>query len=149
MTTKPIKKKVIAYITRDDELMVFRHTDFPAAGVQVPAGTIDEDESPDDAVLREVYEESGLMSVRIVEFLGTYEYDMTPLRDEIQSRYVYHLELTQPALDSWRHYEMHPSTGFDPIAFDFSWVKLDGSDLGLAGGQGQLLPKLCQKMKTQ
>lgn len=132
MAAKSIKKKVIAYVVKEDQLMVFTQTDFPEAGVQVPAGTVDEGEDTSDAILREVYEESGLKEVHIVEFLGTYQYDMSPYRNEIQERYVYHLKLSQPTLSKWRHYEIHPSTSGVPIAFDFYWVKLDGTDLGLA-----------------
>ena len=35
-----VKRKVLAYVTRGDELLVFRHRDFPEAGLQVPAGTM-------------------------------------------------------------------------------------------------------------
>ena len=42
-----IKRKVLAYITKGQEpnleLLVFEHKDFPEAGLQVPAGTIEED----------------------------------------------------------------------------------------------------------
>ena len=65
--------KVTAFITRESaagrELLVFRH-DNPAAGVQVPAGTVDPGEPPDRAVLREAWEESGLDALRIVRPLG-------------------------------------------------------------------------------
>ncbi|MEH2109058.1 hypothetical protein [Nostoc sp.] len=46
MSTQPTTKKAIAYVTNKDELMVFTHTDFPKAGVQVPAGTVEESEEP-------------------------------------------------------------------------------------------------------
>ena len=63
----------IVRITREGaagrELLVFRH-DNPAAGVQVPAGTVDPGEPPDRAVLREAWEESGLAALRIVRPLG-------------------------------------------------------------------------------
>ena len=49
-------KKVYAYITRADRLLVFRHVDFPEAGVQVPGGTMDAGETPEGAVLREAAE---------------------------------------------------------------------------------------------
>ncbi|MCI0690634.1 NUDIX hydrolase [candidate division KSB1 bacterium] len=54
-----LKHKVFAYITHGHRLLVFRHADFPKAGIQVPAGTIQPNERPDEAVLREVYEETG------------------------------------------------------------------------------------------
>jgi hypothetical protein len=41
-----MKLKVLAYITRNSsrEVLVFDHRDKPQAGVQVPAGTVDEGE---------------------------------------------------------------------------------------------------------
>ncbi|WP_414569719.1 NUDIX hydrolase [Nostoc sp. CCY 9925] len=147
MATKSTTKKVIAYVTNKDKLMVFTHTDFPEAGVQVPAGTVEESEEPSEAVVREIYEESGVKGVRLIELLGIYQYDIAPSREEIQERYVYHLELTEPTLSTWRHWEMHSNINKKSIDFDFYWLKLDGSDLDLAGGQGYFLPKLAHKIK--
>lgn len=63
--------KVTAFVTRDTErgrdLLVFRH---PNAGIQLPAGTIEPEESPENAVRREVREETGLTSVEMVDYLG-------------------------------------------------------------------------------
>jgi 8-oxo-dGTP pyrophosphatase MutT (NUDIX family) len=63
--------KVTAFITRDTdagrELLVFTHAD---AGIQVPAGTMEAGETPETAVLREAYEETGLTAVRIAAYLG-------------------------------------------------------------------------------
>ena len=58
--TPILKHKVFAYLTHGHRLLVFRHADFPEAGSQVPAGTVQPDERPDEAVLREAYEETGL-----------------------------------------------------------------------------------------
>ncbi|HLE30393.1 MAG TPA: NUDIX domain-containing protein, partial [Anaerolineales bacterium] len=59
-----MKHKVLAYITRRrngrTQLLVFTHRDFPEAGVQVPAGTVEPDEPVEAALFREVHEESGL-----------------------------------------------------------------------------------------
>ncbi len=137
-----IINKVLAYVTRGDELLVFRHRDFPEAGIQVPAGTVEEGESPNDAVLREVYEESGLDQVRIVRLLGSYLHDAAPYRDETHRRHVYHLETTGPVASAWLHHESSPSDGSPPYAFSFCWMKLDDPELNLAGGQGHLLSRL-------
>ena len=64
------KHKAFAYITWQGRLLVFRQPDFPEAGVQVPAGTIEVDEMPEAAVLREAYEETGLAHLTVVRFLG-------------------------------------------------------------------------------
>ncbi len=68
-----VVEKVAGFVTRDRvldrtrirQLLVFRH-DNPRAGVQVPAGTVEFNESPSDAVLREVAEETGLSGLTIV-----------------------------------------------------------------------------------
>ena len=52
--------KVFAYVTRAEQLLVFRHVDSPEAGIQIPGGTIESGELPEDAVLREAVEAIGL-----------------------------------------------------------------------------------------
>ena len=44
-------QKVLAYIIQDEKLLVFKHRDYPDAANQVPAGSIDEGESPETAVI--------------------------------------------------------------------------------------------------
>ena len=136
-------KKVVAYITRGDELLVFTHRDYPEAGVQVPAGTVEEGETLDAAVLREVHEETGLprSSVRILSYLG---YRLWQAGPHCHERHFYHLLLTAEAPDSWCHDELHAGTG-EPIAFCFSWVQRDDPALCLAGGQGALLGQISAK----
>ena len=137
-----VKGKALAYVTRGEELLVFRHRDFPEAGLQIPAGTIEDGEEPEQAALRELREESGLTDVRMVGLVGRYLYSPSPNSDEAHDRHVYHLELAAPADESWLHYEMHPSDGVPPIAFEFFWMSLSDPALQLAGGQGDLLPSL-------
>ena len=63
--------KVTAFVTRPgpggEELLLFRH---PNAGIQIPAGTVEEGETIEQAVLREVAEETGLENVRLVGCIG-------------------------------------------------------------------------------
>lgn len=63
--TEPGIEKVVAFITRQGaggtELLLFRH---PFAGVQIPAGTVEEGEAAAQAALREAAEESGLDDFR-------------------------------------------------------------------------------------
>jgi 8-oxo-dGTP pyrophosphatase MutT (NUDIX family) len=71
-----IVRKVTALITRgegaDRQLLVFRH---PDAGIQLPAGTVEPDESFEAAVLREACEETGLCDFTLVGLIGTLETD--------------------------------------------------------------------------
>jgi 8-oxo-dGTP pyrophosphatase MutT (NUDIX family) len=66
-----IIQKVTAFVTRSTEegleLLLLKH---PYAGIQIPAGTV-EDESPEEAVLREVAEETGVASATICRALGS------------------------------------------------------------------------------
>jgi 8-oxo-dGTP pyrophosphatase MutT (NUDIX family) len=69
-----IVEKVTAFITRPSEkghdLLLFQH---PNAGVQIPAGTVEEGETPEAAVLREAVEETGLAPLTIRRALGCTE----------------------------------------------------------------------------
>ncbi len=64
-------EKVTAFVIRSSahgpELLLFEH---PYAGVQLPAGTVEAYETPEQAVLREVAEETGLTDVTIRAYLG-------------------------------------------------------------------------------
>jgi 8-oxo-dGTP pyrophosphatase MutT (NUDIX family) len=139
-----ISLKVIAYITHGGRLLVFRHTDHPEAGIQVPGGTMEPGESPDDAVLREAQEETGLDALEIRVFLGVQEVDLARFGLEgLQRRYVYHLGLRGGAPESWLHYESTPSDGTPgPIEFEFFWVRLPDEVPELAGAQGEFLDRL-------
>lgn len=63
--------KVVAFVTRwgstGPELLVFDH---PMAGVQVPAGTLNDGEDPLCGARREAWEETGLKDLSLVEALG-------------------------------------------------------------------------------
>jgi len=133
-------QKVLAYITRGDELLVFTHRDFPEAGVQVPAGTVEEGETLDSAVLREVHEETGLppAALHIAAYLGS---RVWKAGSDSHERHFYHLLLTAETPDTWLHYELHAGTG-EPYAFSFFWVKLKVPSLQLAGEQDAMLWKL-------
>ena len=55
MPDKINASKVLCYIVRDGQLLVFRHVDYDLeqVGIQVPAGSIRQGESPEDAAVRE------------------------------------------------------------------------------------------------
>ncbi len=66
-----VLEKVTAFVLRSSaagqDLLLFEH---PTAGIQIPAGTVEIDEAPRDAVLRETREETGLTTVAIQQDLG-------------------------------------------------------------------------------
>lgn len=61
-----MQTKVVAYITRGRQLLVFEHAGLPEAGLQVPAGTVEPGEALEAALWREVGEESGLTREQLV-----------------------------------------------------------------------------------
>ena len=50
------------------QLLVLKHRDIHEAGIQVPGGTVNEGETLEAAILREVQEESGLRHLCIERF---------------------------------------------------------------------------------
>ncbi len=72
-----VVEKVTAFITRErygvKELLLFKH---PRAGVQIPAGTVEDGESLKTALKREIYEETGLRLVKIEKILGCIENEL-------------------------------------------------------------------------
>lgn len=100
---KIIKKKVLAYIVRNEELLVFTQRGFPEAGVQVPGGTVDPGEEIGDAILRELFEETDVSfsDKQILKMLGVQNYHRQDL-NEINERYYYLVDGSQ-LLDHWDH----------------------------------------------
>lgn len=102
--------KVLAYITYDRRLVVFREPAFPEAGIQVPGGTIEPGEAPETAVVREATEETGLPGLRIVRKLGEHVRTMTEAgKGEIHHRHVFHLVCDGEVPATWTSYETAPT----------------------------------------
>ena len=79
-----IRHRAYAYITNGSRLLLFTHPEAPEAGIQVPAGTIEAGETPEDAVMREGREETGLPQLRLERFLAQDTRDMRDWgRDEV------------------------------------------------------------------
>ena len=140
--------KVVAYIVRDVRVAVFFHGDDKSplfeSGLQVPAGTIEDGESPEQAVLREAVEETGLTAVRVLRYLGAAEYDMRPYADAGHNRHFFHLTVDGPVPEEWRHTER--GGGKDtPREFRFSWLPIHRGHV-LAAGLGAMLGRLAEEL---
>jgi 8-oxo-dGTP pyrophosphatase MutT (NUDIX family) len=140
-----IVRKAFAYVTHNDRLLIFSHPLEPEAGLQVPAGTMDDGETPEQAVLREAAEETALESLRIVRFLGEAWRDARPYgKDELHHRFFFHLACDSDPPERWQNYEMDTSDGSPPPLFELWWVPLPDGVPELIAGHGELLPALIQ-----
>ena len=97
-------EKVGAFVIRRSpngaaKLLLFSHVDHPAAPIQIPGGTIDPGETPDEALLRELKEESGLEGLPILRKIGISE---VPWNDVLLRRHCYLLDGTGLP-DTWNH----------------------------------------------
>jgi len=128
-------RKVVGYVVRDGQLLVFTHDEFPLefTGVQVPAGTIEQGEAPEAAVVREVLEETGLV-VRITGALGVERYDVWPSKPEIHERHFFQLAPLEEGLpERWTAGEGDPSDGGEAQQWTCHWVPLEQGHVLCAG----------------
>lgn len=135
-------QKAFAYVTRGDELLVFRHRDYPLheVGVQVPAGSVRQGESPQQAAVREVQEETGLTNLLFVASLGSVDYDVRPGRPEVHERHFFHFAAPPDTPDDWVWCEAHDGLQ-EPTAFIFWWLPIKKGHV-LAAGMGALLSRV-------
>ena len=146
---KQIKYKAFAYITNRHRLLLFRHVYSPEAGIQVPAGTIEAGESPEEAVLREAFEETGVSDLTLDCFLGEQVRDMSEfVQGEINHRYFYHLRCPVDPPDIWKHEERNPSTGPEPmpLIYEFFWASLPDGIPSLIADHDKMVPELLARL---
>ena len=143
-----VKQKVLAYITNGRRLLLFRHPESPEAGIQVPAGTLEAGESPEEGVLREAYEETGLSGLTLVSFLGNQHRNLLDFgRAEIHQRWFYHLACPGNPPAEWRHFETDPSDGSPgPIPFDFFWAEFPHEVPQLVADHDFMFPQLQESL---
>ncbi len=132
-------RKAYAYITREDvgacEFLVFRHRDFPEAGIQVPKGTILPDEAPAAAALREAQEETGLATLTMVRPLAV---DLRPQPDgSLHERHFFELAAPAATPDAWEHTVTGAGADRD-LVFCFFWAR-SADDVGLWPSFGDYL----------
>lgn len=124
----------MAYVTRErdgrKELLVFDQPASPEAGTQVPAGRVDPGEALDQAVLRELYEESGIDRAEVIR-------ELTVLGDWMDAspyeEHAFELHLHGDAPDSWDHVVL--GDGEDAgMVFSYRWLPID-SDVKVWSGR--------------
>lgn len=136
--------KSIAYITRTQsnttEILVFDHDQiFLDAGTQVISGTVDKNETPEQALLREIKEESGLNHCFNISKIDEYLF-FADWSKKYVKRHVYRLTTDFPILNSWTH--TVDGDGEDKyLNFHFYWIDLEDSKSKLSARLGDSIFK--------
>lgn len=143
---KPLekKRKVLAYITKGQksnlEILVFKHRDHPEAGLQVPGGTVEEDELLVNAMYREIEEETGIVREDLTMVGNIHTYNYYPInRNTIHERAFFHFTYSGYQ-EKWDHQVMCEGED-DGLIFQFRWERVESLPI-LAGDQGAALGKL-------
>lgn len=118
-----VRRRVVGYVTRGRELLVFDHKDMPEVPTQVPAGRVDSHENLEEGLRREVFEETGVEVTAIREIAGAEEFERLFGRGVHQS-HAFHAVAETGGPDEWEH----PVTGSgmdSGLVFLCRWVPLD------------------------
>jgi 8-oxo-dGTP pyrophosphatase MutT (NUDIX family) len=140
-------EKVVCYVLHDGHLLVFTHDAHPleVTGVQVPAGSVEPGESPEQAAVRELSEETGRLG-QVVRKIGTLNYDLRPVRNEIAIRHFFQLRMpTADIHERWSAGESDTSDGNELIAWTCWWLPLEDAHV-LAAGFGALIGSMLELM---
>ena len=126
--------KACACVISEGHLLVFKH---PFAGVQLPKGTIEQGELPEEAVLRELEEESGINTGRVITKIkeSVYimkGYEVDSKADQKQIWHLYHIASSSCPPDTWVH-RATGSVAEEGLLFSYFWHHLD-EDASYIGG---------------
>jgi ADP-ribose pyrophosphatase YjhB (NUDIX family) len=132
----------IAKIPRFPErVVVFR----PPGGCQAPSGARQNTsnilwtlhEAPEQAVLREAFEESGLTGLAIISYVGCFAYEHHE-QEQLHQRHVFILRAPGPLPQSWVHV-VSAGEGDTGLRFRYFWIPIADARGLLAANQGEYL----------
>lgn len=103
-------------------MLVFDHQDFPGAGTQIPAGTVEESETMENALWREIHEEAGLTADQLT-LVGLLSSHAHPEWGEAGiEEHIYHLTAAQVS-DDWFHTVQGAGEDIG-FVFNYYWLPL-------------------------
>jgi ADP-ribose pyrophosphatase YjhB (NUDIX family) len=119
-----VRKRVVGYVTRGRELLVFDHKGMPQVPTQVPAGRVDAHEDLEQGLRREVEEETGLAEIEIVSILADGKEFEELFRPGAHESHAFHAVAAPGGPGSWEH--PVTGTGMDSgLVYLCRWVPLD------------------------
>lgn len=106
-------------------LLVFRP---PVAGIQIPKGSVEPGESPFDAALRELAEESGIAAARVLRKIGYHEISVGAGAAEtgaleLQAWHTFLIAADAEIRDTWSH-RVSGSEVEEGLVFDYFWLPI-------------------------
>ncbi|HSV59906.1 MAG TPA: NUDIX domain-containing protein [Variovorax sp.] len=125
MVKRPVIHKACACLVDEEgRLLVFHHPG--DRSMQLPKGTVEPGEAPEDAVRRELLEESGIDYTGALQPLGTLERDCPAgvegnARRHPQLWHLYLMRAQGPLPETFDHVAMG-SPEEDGLVFSFSWL---------------------------
>ena len=120
-----MRDRVFNYITCNSQLLVFDHVAQPELTMQIPGGTVEFEESPECAAIREGREETGIVKLEVKNFLGDFEKNLMHIgKNETIHAWFFHLEAIGSFPSRWRHFEQSPHDKGDAIEFELYWIHL-------------------------
>ncbi|MFL0505806.1 NUDIX domain-containing protein [Ureibacillus sp. 179-F W5.1 NHS] len=130
-------KKAYGYVIRMKEgapqVLVFQHINLEA-GIQIPKGTVNANETPLEGVIREMKEETGLTEFVVDRMVAE---DFWENDDGvIHHRYFYKI-LVEDAPDEWDYQPTGGGTE-EGLTFHFFWIN-DQQEVELVRGHGDYL----------
>jgi ADP-ribose pyrophosphatase YjhB (NUDIX family) len=134
-----VRRRVVGYVTRGRELLVFDHKGMEHVPTQVPAGRVDTHETLEEGLVREVAEETGLSVTVIGELADAAEFDRL-FGPGAHESHAFHARADLGGPDAWEH--PVGGTGMDAgLVYACRWVSLDDPPL-LWGTMDPLVQKL-------
>ena len=119
-----VRKRVVGYVTRARELLVFDHEGMPHVPTQVPAGRVDSHEDLEEGLRREVEEETGLTEIEIVGKLADADEFKRLFGPGAHESHAFHAVAGPDGPDAWEH--PVTGTGMDSgLIYLCRWVPLD------------------------
>jgi 8-oxo-dGTP diphosphatase len=136
--------KVLAYIIRDSqsgkEVLTFHRENAMSEPPEVPGGSVEPGEDLLDAVKREVEEETGITSIRIIRKIATAPFH-ADWRDEWQERNIFLVESLGSLPNSWDHV-IRAGTEDKGDRVHIAWMPIHQAETALRWGQGHWLGEI-------